>query len=92
MDYRSYDQAPDDAADEPRLNGLNADMTCNLADPKNARYLQPLETPADEKRAHMGADEVFRLLPEYQVYEQCLVDARRMLLDPRYRELLAKWS
>ncbi len=83
--------------DIARLGALNADLTCNISDPRNAMYLVPLSDAADEDMARCMADAIFGAVAAQhpddttfdgdQAYEQCLVDARRMERDPEYMRL-----
>ena len=68
------------------------------SDPANARYLFPLENEADEKmawsmadasydaRADDFSDDITEAEAEY-VFQQALVDSRRMMCDPDYERL-----
>ena len=73
---------------------INPDWTCNIDDPRNARYLRPLSIAADEDMAQDMASLVWTCWAEKraddptfdpdETYRQCLVDARRMLRDREY--------
>jgi hypothetical protein len=69
----------------------------NQDDPANGRYLRPLDNPEDEDLAHMMADWMVTMpatekpVPstsedEDAIYEQAVIDSRRMLLDEDYME------
>ena len=73
---------------------INPDWTSNQGDPRNARYLRPLP-PEDEELANGMADANFGAwVEEYErngrafdpdkLFNQCLVDTRRMLCDREY--------
>jgi hypothetical protein len=66
--------------------GLNPDLTCNVAAPVNAAYLRPLADRDDEAMAGIMAEASFGASPSESGvdYQQCLVDARRMLTEPAY--------
>jgi hypothetical protein len=73
---------------------INTDWSCNIHDPRNARYLRPLSIAADEEMANNMADATFGAVAEQyakgrafnsdEVYRQCLIDARRMMRDREY--------
>lgn len=68
------------------LSAINADWSCNIHDPRNARFLRPLALAADEETAR----EMASISAESDDdYEQRLVDARRMLRDRDYWGLFA---
>jgi hypothetical protein len=79
------------------LGALNADLTCNISDPRNAKYLVPLADVDEEHEAHCMADTMLDAVAALhsddatfdgdQANEQCLVDARRMAHDPTYMRL-----
>ncbi len=83
--------------DIARLGALNADLSCDISDPRNAKYRVPLADPADEIIARDMAGVSFGAVAELhadeakfdsdKAYEQCLVDARRMQIDPEYIRL-----
>ena len=80
-------------ADILRLAGLNKDLSCDTSDPRNAIYCVALCEP-DEGLAELMASAIFGAIrnehaddPTFNpdvAFEQCLVDARRMILDPNY--------
>ncbi len=70
------------------------------ADPANAPYLVPLEDRQAEEMAQCMADASYSAAAEEfadhitreqadKVWEQCLVDARRMLCDEDYARIFA---
>jgi hypothetical protein len=70
-------------------------MITNRDDPQYARYLVPLPNPAGEEMANgmaewsygACADRFCADISEQEadrVWEQCLIDARRMLCEPEY--------
>jgi|RhiMetdeSRZDD1v2_1073273.scaffolds.fasta_scaffold97375_2 hypothetical protein len=73
---------------------INSDLSCNVDDPRNARYLRPLSIAADEEMANEMAEWIYGAVAEKrandqtfnsdEMYRQCLVDARRMLRDREY--------
>jgi hypothetical protein len=73
--------------------GLNLDLTTTMGDPRNVAYIGPLENDDDEDMAEgMAAASYSDLCERYgddddTGYEQCLVDARRMLCDRNYARL-----
>jgi hypothetical protein len=67
----------------------------DMGDPANAEYLFPLENEEDEETAWDMADVNYHVYAESfsdditqeecdYVFEQCLVDCRRMICDPDY--------
>jgi len=82
------------------LDAFLSDLLCTHPhDPANARYLVPLENSADEAMAQDMADVNYHVCAEYftdattkeqadRVYEQCLIDARRMVVDEEYMRLI----
>jgi|GEM_PF-4023706 len=71
-------------------------------DPANARYLVPLDDPEQEVQARSMADTIYGSAADealidggghitvaqgVEIYNQALVDARRMILDPEYARL-----
>jgi hypothetical protein len=78
---------------------INSDLTTNIYDPRNAKYLRPLSIAADAEMAELMANEAYgatedkhgndRNFNPDEAYRQCLVDARRMLRDREYWELFA---
>jgi hypothetical protein len=72
------------------LARLALDDKLNLikTDPRNARYLVPLDDPHKEEDAHFMADAMF--FPNSngpQTFEECPANARRMLCDLEYARL-----
>jgi hypothetical protein len=76
------------------------DLLCtHPGDPANARYLVPLEDSEQEEMAHIMADEIYSAAAEYyfsdkitkeqadRIWEQYLIDARRMLCDEDYMRI-----
>jgi hypothetical protein len=79
-------------ADILKAAGLNPDLTTNMGDPRNVAYIGPLEDPDDEHMAEEMAAVSYSAWREQHDddemgYEQCLVDARRMLCDGNYTRL-----
>ena len=77
--------------------GLRPDPSVDMSDPRNARYLTALDHDEDTARAMADAiysaaiddiDGPITTEQDVTVYCQCLVDARRMLLNPDYEALL----
>src|SRR6478672_8232243 len=73
--------------------GLNPDLSVDMNDERNLLYLESIED-----LARSMADSIYSakldgidgdLTPEQdeRLYQQCLVDARRMLLNPNYMAL-----
>ena len=69
-------------------------------DPQYARYLVPLPNAADEEMAESMADAIYCArkdrfcadITEQEVdwvWEQCLIDSRRMLCEPEYMTIFA---
>jgi hypothetical protein len=67
----------------------------HMGDPANARYLFPLENEADEEMAWVMAEAIYDSRADDfsdditeaecdHVFEQCLIDCRRMMCDPDY--------
>jgi hypothetical protein len=79
------------------IDAINkSDLSSDMADPKNAIYRVPLPGPSEEEAliiAIVNYEIVVKMHskePNFDddvAYEQCLTDARRMLLDPNYRLL-----
>ena len=77
---------------------MDAIYCTDMGDPANARYLFPLENEADEEmawsmaeaiygaRADDFSDDITEAEAEY-VFQQALVDSRRMICDPEYDRL-----
>jgi hypothetical protein len=71
-------------------------------DPANARYLVPLEDSEQEEMANAMADAIYSCgykpyfsdnITEEQadrVWEQCLIDARRMVCDEDYARIFSE--
>lgn len=79
------------------VEAVDSDLNSVVTDPRNARYRVPLPDINEEQNARGMADIIYcavldnsknEELDDDAVYEQCLVDARRMLLDPGYQRLL----
>jgi hypothetical protein len=88
MDY--YRGVP--IADILKVAGLNPDLTTIMGDPRNVAYIGPLEDSDDEDMAEGMAAASYSSWRELRGdndmgYEQCLVDARRMLCDQDYARL-----
>lgn len=78
---------------------INRDWTVDVTDPRNALFLIPFSNAKRERDAAAMADIVYGAIAEERftdatpqieadaVYFQCLVDARRMLVDPEYTGL-----
>jgi hypothetical protein len=75
------------------------DLCVDTTDPRNARDLAPLANPADEDTARTMADVTFGAACDDlddavtaaladALYDQCLIDARRMQMDERYAQLI----
>jgi hypothetical protein len=41
------------------VKAINADLSCDINDPRNAQYLRPLSIAVDETAAHTMADMAF---------------------------------
>jgi hypothetical protein len=73
--------------------GLNHDLSVDMNDPCNAPYLTSIEDLARSMADAIYSaklEEIDGDLTTEQddaLYEQCLVDSRRMLLDPEYLAL-----
>jgi hypothetical protein len=84
---------------ERPMDAFVRDLLCSHpADPAHARYLVPLEDPEQEKMAHSMADWSYGACTDYftedttkeqadRVWDQCLIDARRMLCDEDYARI-----
>ena len=75
-----------------KVAGLNPDLTTNMGDPRNVAYIGPLEDLDDKSMAEGMATASYSAWREQHGdddmgYEQCLVDARRMILDGAYAQL-----
>jgi len=75
-------------------------MSTNRDDPQYARYLVPLPNPADEEMAESMADAIYCARKDHfcaditeeevdYVWEQCLIDSRRMICEPEYETIFA---
>ena len=86
-----------------RIDALVHDLLhTHPGDPANARYLVPLEDAEQEQMAHAMADVICGAMAEEnfsdnitkeqanRVWEQCLIDARRMLCDEDYMRIFIK--
>ena len=80
---------------DPLVNDL---LRTHPADPANARYLVPLESREEEEMAHAMADAIYcACVDDFRdditkeqadrVWEQCLIDARRMVCDKDYARI-----
>ena len=76
--------------DIARLAALNDDLTCNIHHPRNAIYRVPLSDPNDEDMAIAMADAISAEDPE--IFEQALIDARRMVVEPAYARLFGAFA
>jgi hypothetical protein len=67
-------------------------------DPQYARYLVPLPNAADEEMAESMADAIYSACADRfcaditeqevdRVWEQCLIDSRRMICEPEYEAI-----
>ena len=76
------------------------DLLCSHPhDPANARYMVPHENPEDEEMAHDMADAIYEAYgadhftddtPQEvadRIYEQSLIDSRRMIVDKDYERI-----
>lgn len=74
-----------------------SDLSSDMTDPRNAIYRVPLSELSEERDAQSMADVIFSAVRREHseetnfdhdvAYEQCLTDARRMLVDPNYSRL-----
>jgi hypothetical protein len=73
-------------------------LSTNRDDPANARYVVPLPNPEDEEMAQGCADAIYSACVERfcdditkeeadHVWEQCLIDSRRMVCEPEYQDM-----
>jgi hypothetical protein len=76
--------------------GLKPDLSVDMEDPQNARYLKALDREEDTARSMADAicgakleqiDGELTTEQDEALYNQCLVDSRRMLCDPDYAAL-----
>jgi hypothetical protein len=75
-----------------------SDLTSDMSDQRNAIYRVPLSKPSEEERAQVMADASYSIVlgrhskePDFDhdvAFEQCLIDARRLLLDPNFDHLI----
>jgi hypothetical protein len=82
-----------------KLDAFVSDLlSTHPGDPANARYLVPLENPEEEKTAHGMAAAIYSARADDfsdditqeqadRVWEQCLIDSRRMLCDEDYARI-----
>jgi hypothetical protein len=80
------------SSEEMARLAVNPDWSCNIHDPRNARYLRPLSIAADEQCAYEMATASYRGEVDCRndmEFEQSLVDARRMMRDREYWGLFA---
>jgi hypothetical protein len=81
------------------ISFINQLLCTNRDDPQNARYLAPLARAEDEQMAHSMADAIYGACADNftdditkeeadRVWEQCLIDARRMIHEPEYEDIL----
>jgi len=86
-------------ADAFKVDAVNmSDFTSDMSHQKNAIYRVPLSEPSKEEDARQMANVSFSaVLKQHSeeadfdsdaAYEQCLTDARRLLRDPNYSQLL----
>ena len=86
-----------------KLDAFIEDLLCtHPGDPANARDLVPLEDPEQESMAYSMADSIYSCgyepcfrddITEEQadrVWEQCLIDARRMVCDEDYMRMVTE--
>ena len=87
-----------------RLDALLSDLlSTHPHDPANARYVVPLDNPEDEEMAHAMADAIYgayaadHFTDDTQqevadrIYEQALIDSRRMIVDRDYERIFTEW-
>jgi hypothetical protein len=78
---------------------LSCGCVLRRSHPANARHLVPLENPEDEAEAQDMATINYNACAECftdattkekadRVYEQCLIDAHRMVVDEEYMRLI----
>jgi hypothetical protein len=85
-----------------RIDAFVADLlSTHPGDPANARYLVPLEDSEEEDMAHTMADIIYSARAEDfsdnitqeqadRVWEQGLIDSRRMLCDEDYMRIFCE--
>jgi hypothetical protein len=85
-----------------RSDALVSDLLCtHPGDPANARYLVPLKDFEQEEMARTMADAIYSARADYfrdditkqqadRVWEQCLIDSRRMLCDGDYMSIFCE--
>jgi hypothetical protein len=77
---------------------VEALLSTHPDDPANSRYVVPLTDPEDEAMAHSMADTIYSAMVDDfsddttkeqadRIYEQCLIDSRRMLCDGDYADI-----
>ena len=80
------------------ISFINRLLCTNRDDPQYARYQVPLVRVEDEQMAHAMADASYSACTDGfadditkeeadQVWEQCLIDARRMICEPEYEDM-----
>jgi hypothetical protein len=73
-------------------------LCTNRDDPANARYVVSLPNLEDEAMAHCMADVIYSAYADGfcdditkeeadRVWEQCLIDSRRMICEPEYEDI-----
>ena len=83
--------------------GFTDQLLCTRNDDANRRYFVPLPSAKDEEMAHCMADVSYSACAERfgdditqeeadRVYDQCLVDARRMICDKEYEAMIALYE
>lgn len=81
-----------------RFAGLTADLSTDMTDKRNLLYFGPLENEADEAQAAGMAEAIYgawlneQNAEDEMKFEQCLVDARHMLLDKNYANLFHEYN
>jgi len=77
---------------------LSERLFCTPDDPQNARYWVPLQNAKNEEMARAMADVSYSAVAERfaaetpqeeadRIYNQCLVDARRIICDGEYADI-----
>lgn len=101
-DGTTSQQEEEASNDEKRRHQLIDQLLCtNRDDPQNALYLAPLARAEDEQMAHSMADVIYCACADNftdditkeeadRVWEQCLIDARRMIYEPEYEDIFIK--
>jgi hypothetical protein len=78
-------------------------LLCTPDDESNGRYFVPLPNAKDEETAHFMADAIYSACAERfadditkaeadAVWRQNLADARRMICEPEYNDLVLLWA